>query len=860
MKYTFHKDFMVSVRALYQFGGKFQTAAEKVQMVVGRTNLQEEDIFKGLSLTNYGESRIDHCVKFDLTGFARLIMIQDNGICAFCFAGKHPDCDKWLDRNQGLRLTVDGDNVLARVFTSNDISNVKSRIVSQTDLSTGKLFEKLPKRYYNRMAEGIDPTILKLFQELESIVSEEEILELAYQIDERNQREVFFDVFCLLRNGDVIEAKKRIDLFTNDRLLIAEVEEERVQSVVEGDEFSDAEVFTELFEHFIKTADYRDWMLFMGNEQRKVVDRDFSGPAKLTGVSGSGKTCVVINRSIRLAKKYEGKNILILTLSRALSKLIENLVDYACPPGVRSFIIVKSFWELCQEQLRDFEPNDFAKLYTDVTWKHGEHITEIWNEFYDIWKQRECNNLDAHECLFDVHRALLSRGVFPKQYISQEFDWIRTAFPPSERDGYLDIERRGRSVPLTRDLRKLILKGLECWENKMRSIGVIDYLGLAVTLHKHIEKIEPRFKCILVDEAQDFGTIELQIVRRLVPEDENDVFLTGDVAQRVYTKHHKVKSAGIDYSGRTTSITRNYRNSREILGAAYNVLKQNSSLDAFTDEDFEILEPEFANYSTPKPLALRADSLDDEFARSFNYLRKKYPEQDKKKACIAIAGYSMIELKPLGEKLGLPILDGTKGLAQGTIFLSDLDQTKGFEFDTICILNCNKMAIPNPALPEAEWYRELSKFYVAMTRAKQELIISYSSNLTEFVRSSRDYFVFALWSEHEESDVVEQAGMDLRFDSISDTNVLDLAGTEFLYTKRALGCSLSLQQKLVEKIEGKDVYANGKRIGWRSLRALFMERTGRLQAESALQFGYAEYGELQEKLKDVLVTHSASSA
>ena len=60
------------------------------------------------------------------------------------------------------------------------------------------------------------------------------------------------------------------------------------------------------------------------------------------------------------------------------------------------------------------------------------------------------------------------------------------------------------------------MNGLSNWEQKMFDIGIIDYLGLSVKLFEHLEKIEPCHSHILIDEVQDFGIIEMKIIRMLV--------------------------------------------------------------------------------------------------------------------------------------------------------------------------------------------------------------------------------------------------------------------------------------------------------------------------------------------------------
>ena len=138
----------------------------------------------------------------------------------------------------------------------------------------------------------------------------------------------------------------------------------------------------------------------------------------------------------------------------------------------------------------------------------------------------------------------------------------------SDRPRYMSLNRLGRRIPLQEEARSRLLRGLSDWETKMREVGVTDYLGLTTALSRHIDKIKPCFEHIIVDEAQDFGTSELTILRKLCSEGANDLFLCGDIAQHVLPKHRSLVDAGINTSGRIRRIIRNYRNSREILKAA----------------------------------------------------------------------------------------------------------------------------------------------------------------------------------------------------------------------------------------------------------------------------------------------------
>ncbi len=90
----------------------------------------------------------------------------------------------------------------------------------------------------------------------------------------------------------------------------------------------------------------------IGRQIGSVVraSRSSDGPSLLSGVSGSGKTCVAVKRAIRLAEANKQSQVLLITLNRSLAGLIRLLVDQAAI-GLEERMRIKviSFFELCQE-------------------------------------------------------------------------------------------------------------------------------------------------------------------------------------------------------------------------------------------------------------------------------------------------------------------------------------------------------------------------------------------------------------------------------------------------------------------------------------------------------------------------------
>lgn len=860
MEYLKSKDLVKCLRDLKIRGGKGQAIASKVLTVLGNLAVDSASPLEGLKVTNHGETRIKHCVKFDLGDGYRLITVQNDKYVLFCYVGDHDDCDRWLERNKGLTLLKSGDGQFTSVRKTEKIGDPSARISGESDGTEKRLLERLKERQVNFLLDGLSPFIVMKLYELDNVSDEGKILSACDMIPDKAKASFVYDVLTFLKEGDLDQAKTRIELYKGEAAEIEQLTEREFIEIQDGDSIRRIDIesreYLDWIKGFIDSSTYQDWMLFMHPVQKKMVDMEFAGSAKLSGVSGSGKTCIIVNRAIRLARKKPTMPVLILTLNKSLSALIDELVDHACgEKETRELIQVKSFFGLCQEYLLKFEPEN-KKLYNDVTWRSNdfvseEHIDEVWREFY------RCElNVDDASVLFPIHKSLNTQNIFPEEYLRQEFDWVRSAFAQDERRKYLGVERKGRAVPLPKPWRELILDGLPGWERKMNWVGVIDYLGLATCLARHLDKVKPEFSSVLVDEAQDFGTMELKIIRNLVEEGENDIFLCGDMAQHVLPKHNSFKDAGIDIPGaRSHTILKNYRNSREILGAAYELLVKNLDGDVIMDSELEVMDPEYANFSTPKPHVLSADSLEEEIAFALGYMASRFDgDEGIHKGCIAIAGFSLLETQKFARRFDLPVLDGSRGLQHSGLFFSDLEQTKGYEFNTMCILNCRHRVLPPIDMPPGEQYRDACRLYVAMTRAKRDLILSFSGELSTWIDKCRAFFEFDRWEEYIEKNSLSLRGMPEKASYLNEhaQYVLGLSGRKFLYTRHALGLSLELQEKIDELVDGIGRSRDGQAVAWRNIRSAYEDVLNRPRPKQL--FGLKTYKDFIEKIDQISST------
>ena len=850
-----HKDFDASMHKLFSLGGQNRKRFEKASGIIEAIHHGGLKDLNKFPITNHGESRIKSCVKFDLGDGFRLITQQANKCIVLFFVGNHDACEDWLNRNKGLEVAFDKDaGTLRTVYKSAPEHGV---VMAPSPKPSGRpILEKLPASGFDELLDGVPArTVLKL-NELNGTVTANEIYAICQDIPESDRRTLVQDVLAHLAADDVENATLRLDEFFGRTKTIEFSEVAEVLAVKDGDTIRRLVVgskeYSDWLKRFSLEGDHLEWLLFMHPEQERIVYEDFDGAAQLSGVSGSGKTCIAVRRSLRLAGSSENERVLLVTLNRSLAGLIAKLVDAAADTDeLRSRIQVTSFFELCQELLSEFEPHR-VHYYDAVSWKLNEHIDEVFREYYRCWM-----NSRTAEVLAPIHRSLCAQGINSEVYLREEFDWIRTALSPDARNEYVETkktQRLGRTHPIQEDWRRAILKGLQGWEQKMEAVGVIDYLGLTTALLRYKDRLSKRFTKVIIDEAQDFGTMELWILRQLVPAGPNDVFLCGDIAQHILPKHRVLPESGIEIGSRRRRIERNYRNTRQILEAAYHVLYQNLHEEMLDrpERDLEILDPKYANRSSNEPLVLKAESLEQEIGYARTVVRTHLEQYPSAKCCIALAGYSTCEVERFAKQLGLRSLDGSGGFLQERLVLSDLEQTKGYEFDLVVIVNCCAGVLPPHDTPADEMYRDGCRLYVAMTRAKNDLYLSYHGEPSPWLKSAEEKLSFFDWADVEELDEGLSAAAPEKIPELEESDSGDvgsLNGEQYCYTSHALGLSHEAQEKLRDLVDGRGMTRNRERVKWRTVRDLKIDLESSPRVRS--MFGPKTSVELRQNLKSV---------
>ncbi|MGZ9111042.1 MAG: UvrD-helicase domain-containing protein [Rhodoplanes sp.] len=68
---------------------------------------------------------------------------------------------------------------------------------------------------------------------------------------------------------------------------------------------------------------WEKWTVFLHPAQRAYAERDYSGPARISGSAGTGKTIVALHRAVFLARRYAGAQVLLTTFSTTLANALK---------------------------------------------------------------------------------------------------------------------------------------------------------------------------------------------------------------------------------------------------------------------------------------------------------------------------------------------------------------------------------------------------------------------------------------------------------------------------------------------------------------------------------------------------------
>lgn len=64
------------------------------------------------------------------------------------------------------------------------------------------------------------------------------------------------------------------------------------------------------------------WTVFLHPAQRRIVEKDYNGPVRVSGTAGTGKTIVALHRAVHLARNHPDARVLLTTFSEMLANAL----------------------------------------------------------------------------------------------------------------------------------------------------------------------------------------------------------------------------------------------------------------------------------------------------------------------------------------------------------------------------------------------------------------------------------------------------------------------------------------------------------------------------------------------------------
>ena len=480
--------------------------------------------------------------------------------------------------------------------------------------------------------------------------------------------------------------------------------ETRVDKVVDTTDFATAIETAESQARFVVIDDEEtmaailnsplaQWRIFLHPTQRKLAQGNRTGPMRVLGGAGTGKTVLAMHRAKWLAENatVDGKQVFFTTFTRNLAHDIAWNLKTLCSPSTLQKIEVQNLDAWVHTFLRRHKYEYKIVFSRDK----DDGAKEAW--------QRALTLSDA------------SLGL-PPGFYEEEFDRVVCAQGVTTQDEYRQAKRTGRGTILSRSKRDAIWPVFEEYRTGLTSRKlkeVDDAYRDAATLLKD-KPVD--FSSIIIDETQDFGPQALRLLRAMVASGANDLFFVGDGHQRIYNRNRASMSAcGIDIRGRSRKLYLNYRTTEEIRRVAVAML-EGCEVDDLDEGSDEVKRYKSVSHG-PRPAMLKMAHLEEAYQQLITIAGESIAQG--RTACVMVStkreaeavADALKEAKVPATIIGPDERDQPNSTS---VRVATMHRAKGLEFDEVVLLVTAQAGQQPTAFSDQ---RRLQ--YVAITRAKK---------------------------------------------------------------------------------------------------------------------------------------------
>ncbi|NLX25971.1 MAG: ATP-dependent helicase [Lentisphaerae bacterium] len=647
--------------------------------------------------------------RIDQTYRAIILKPESGNLYMLLWVDKHDEAYAWASKR---KLIIHPDTGGIQVIQIKELETPKTAALSAGEPMPG-LFAAYRDRQLRRLGvpDELMESVRHVFSECDLDAMEGMLAQEAYE--SLSLLAGGFDYEEVVREYER-ETEKKVDT-RNFVAALDNLDSQRRFKVVE-----DALELQELL-----NSPLEQWRVFLHPAQRRFVEMMANGPVRVLGGAGTGKTVVAVHRAKWLASALFQKptdRILFTTYTRNLAADIQEYLRAICPAEVLKRIDVINL---------DAWVSGYLKKVG-----YGSTIAVAEDQWKVCWDDAMNLKSDDYD-LSDV-------------FYRDEWDQVIQSQGISNLTEYFRASRAGRGRRLSREMKKAIWPVFEEYRALLSEKNIRElpdaYRDCRQLLAEQGKVLG--YRAVIVDEAQDFGQEAFKLIRLLVPEGTNDLFIVGDAHQRIYGHPIVLGRCGIKIQGRSRKLRVNYRTTDETRRFATSILTDQpiDDLDGGADNNKGYLSLTHG----PEPKVICCNSLREEEEIILSIIKQLEVDSGSLSGiCITCRTNNLVQqYADFLARSEIPYCrieaHSTHDQKHDGVRLATMHRVKGIEFDHIILVAANEGIIPlkkvmegldnTVSSTEAE-AKERSLLYVALTRARKRAFITSFGESSSFLRT-----------------------------------------------------------------------------------------------------------------------------
>ena len=676
----------------------------------------------------------------------RILLARQGSLTVFLRAGRHDDI-YLLARRSAFVAPRDGAPALVGITSAGDGFE---RLLQDAEAPSRGAVESVERAIRDREEAGerTEPSLLEHW-------ADKEIAELGFAPEEvallrRSKADNLLDVWpdisedqldvvlqcCEISPEEWREQELLADEeLANERFRTAVVERGAVAGL--SDVLNPDEILRLL------KAPVEEWMVFLHPSQRSLVHRRFSGPARIRGSAGTGKTVVALHRAAALAKRFSEELFSEQTSQTPQTPILFTTYISNLPP------VLKNLYLRLPSDMKDaVEFTNVDKLAYRICKEAGRQPSMDTRAFKSLFSK-------AHKTVVTdgspLHRASITRD-----YLREEIDKVIKGMGIDTLEQYLAIERTGRQTPFGAEMRRQSWELREEYDRRLAEEGIVDFpdvLRAACDIAKECEA--PTYRAAIVDEAQDLTLVGLQFVYALVTGEDfrggpDSLLIVGDGAQKIYPGGFTLAQAGIDVRGNSSILRENYRNTEQIIKAAL-ACAGAETVDDLGDEYKRGEGVSETQKQGVKPQLISAGDISSQASFAIEKIEALCEGDSVSRGDIGVFAATNQVVNVVKSQLknaGFLCQDLQKftGKTNRKVKVGTFHRAKGLEFKVVFILGLTEGKFPSErrfGQSQAEHAEirsmQMSQLFVAMTRARDALFLLYDGEPSDVLYSALEH-------------------------------------------------------------------------------------------------------------------------